>query len=191
MQSPEELATAIDGWVKELGDLHACIARHFARAEPRQHALTYLKGLLGPLERKNGWQIAEWGGNQTPDGIQRLLSKAKWDADLVRDDLQRYVMEHLADRQAILIVDETGFPKQGDKSANSSLTSHGRVLAIDFSPLFLYSTTLLGLSDKLLAQDINTVNYSAIPELRGFLLPVTRSLKVCVPADTIGLVHTN
>jgi hypothetical protein len=86
MQSPEELATAVDGWVKELGDLHARIARHFARAEPRQHVLTYLKGLLGPLERKNGWQIAEWGGNQTPDAIQRLLSKAKWDANLVRDD---------------------------------------------------------------------------------------------------------
>lgn len=117
MQSTEELTTTVGEWIKELGDLHARIARHFARAEPRQHVLTYLKGLLGPLERKNGWQIAEWGGNQTPDGIQRLLSKAKWDADLVRDDLQCYVVEHLADRQAILIVDETGFPKQGDKSA--------------------------------------------------------------------------
>jgi SRSO17 transposase len=117
MQSTEELATAVDGWVKELGDLHARIARHFVRAEPRQHVLTYLKGLLGPLERKNGWQIAEWGGDQTPDCIQRLLSKAKWDAGLVRDDLQRYVMDHLAESQAILIVDETGFPKQGDKSA--------------------------------------------------------------------------
>jgi SRSO17 transposase len=117
MQSTEELATAVDGWVKELGDLHARIARHFVRAEPRQHVLTYLKGLLGPLERKNGWQIAEWGGDQTPDRIQRLLSKAKWDAGLVRDDLQRYVMEYLAEPQAILIVDETSFPKQGDKSA--------------------------------------------------------------------------
>jgi SRSO17 transposase len=83
----------------------------------RQHALTYLKGLLGPLERKNGWHIAEWGGDLTPDGIQRLLSKAKWDADQVRNDLQDYVMEQLADPQAVLIVDETGFPKQGEKSA--------------------------------------------------------------------------
>jgi SRSO17 transposase len=57
------------------------------------------------------------GGDQTPDGVQRLLSSAKWDAELVRDDLQRYVREHLADPQAVLIVDETGFPKQGDKSA--------------------------------------------------------------------------
>jgi SRSO17 transposase len=117
MQSTEELAMAVDNWIKGLATLHAHIARHFARAEPRQHALTYLKGLLAPLERKNGWHIAEWGGDQTPDGIQRLLSKAKWDANLVRDELQYYVMEHLADPQAVLIVDETGFPKQGDKSA--------------------------------------------------------------------------
>ena len=57
------------------------------------------------------------GSKSDPDSIQRLLSKAKWDASLVRDDLQRYVMEHLADPEAILIMDETGFPKQGDKSA--------------------------------------------------------------------------
>jgi SRSO17 transposase len=117
MQSTEELEKTVEGWIKGLTALHARIARHFARAEPRQHALTYLKGLLAPLERKNGWHIAEWGGDLTPDGIQRLLSKAKWDVNLVRDDLRSYVMEHLADPQAVLIVDETGFPKQGDKSA--------------------------------------------------------------------------
>jgi SRSO17 transposase len=117
MQSIEELATTVDGWVNDLVALHAHIGRHFVRAEPRQHALTYLKGLLAPLERKNGWHIAEWGGEQTPDSIQRLLSKAKWDADLVRDDLQCYVTQHLADPRAVLIVDETGFPKQGNKSA--------------------------------------------------------------------------
>ncbi len=117
MQNTEELAAKVDSWVKGLMVLHARIGRHFVRAEPRLHALTYLKGLLAPLERKNGWHIAEWGGDLTPDGIQRLLSKAKWDADQVRDDLQHYVMEHLADPHAVLIVDETGFPKQGDKSA--------------------------------------------------------------------------
>lgn len=143
MQSPEELATAVDRWVKELGDLHAHIARHFVRAEPRWHVLTYLKGLLGPLERKNGWQIAEWGGNQTPDAIQRLLSKAKWDANLVRDDLQHYVMEHLADPEAILIVDETGFPKQGDKSAGVQMQycgTTGRVENCQVGVFVAYAT---------------------------------------------------
>src|SRR5437763_2827046 len=131
MQSTEELAREVDSWIKGLAALHAGIARHFTRAEPRQHALTYLKGLLAPLERKNGWHIAEWGGDRTPDGIQRLLSKAKWDAGLVRDDLQRYVMKHLADPQAVLIVDETGFPKQGDKSAGVQIQYCGPTGAVE------------------------------------------------------------
>jgi len=126
MQSTEELATAVDGWVKELAALHARIAGYFERAEPRQHALAYLKGLLGPVERKNGWQMAEWVGDLTPDGIQRLLSTAKWDAGLVRDDLQCYVKEHLADPRAVLIVDETGFPKQGHKSVGVQRQYCGR-----------------------------------------------------------------
>jgi|SRR5579859_3061833 len=89
MQSTEELATAVDSWVKGLTTLHAHIGRHFVRSEPRRHALTYLKGLIAPLERKNGWHIAEWGGDLTPDGIQRLLSNAKWDAGQVRDESVR------------------------------------------------------------------------------------------------------
>jgi SRSO17 transposase len=117
MQSIEELVITVESWIEGLAVLHARLARHFARAEPRQHALIYLKGLLAPLERKNGWHIAEWEGDQTPDRVQRLLNHAKWNEDLVRDDLQRYIKEHLADPQAILIVDETGFPKRGDKSA--------------------------------------------------------------------------
>lgn len=116
----------IEGWIRGLMDVHARIASYFERAEPCQHVLAYLKGLLGPVERKNGWQIAEWVGDLTPDGIQRLLSTAKWDADLVCDDLQGYVKEHLADLQAVLIVDETGFPKQGCKSVGGQRQYCGR-----------------------------------------------------------------
>ena len=116
----------IEEWVRGLMEVHAHITRYFERAEPRQHALAYLKGLLGPVERKNGWQIAEWVGDLTPDGIQRLLSTAKWDADLVRDDLQCYVKEYLADPRAVLIVDETGFPKQGRKSVGVQRQYCGR-----------------------------------------------------------------
>jgi SRSO17 transposase len=116
MQSSNELLTEVEGWAAGLVELHARIAPQFGRAEPRQHAFAYLKGLLSPIERKNGWQIAEWVGDETADGMQRLLSSAKWDANLVRDDLQQYVIEQLSDRQAVLVVDETGFPKQGQKS---------------------------------------------------------------------------
>ena len=88
----------------------------FGGAEPRRRALDYLWGLLSPVERKNGWQLAEQVGDATPYGVQRLLSTYVWDADLVRDDLRSYVVEHLADADAVLVVDETGFLKKGDKS---------------------------------------------------------------------------
>ena len=68
------------------------------------------------MERKNGWQLAEYAGDATPDGVQRLLAVYHWDADQVRDDLQGYVMEHLGDPGGVLVVDETGFLKQGQKS---------------------------------------------------------------------------
>jgi SRSO17 transposase len=93
------------------------LAPLFARAEPRRRALAYLRGLLSQTERKNGWQLAELAGEHTPDGMQRLLNTAHWDPDQVRDDLQQYVLAHLADPEAILVVDETGFIKKGTKSA--------------------------------------------------------------------------
>jgi SRSO17 transposase len=104
------------GWGDGLDELHARIAGRFARREPRARARGYLQGLLGGVERKNGWQLAEALGERTPDGVQRLLNAADWDADLVRDDLRAYVVEHLGDAAGVLIVDETGFVKKGTKS---------------------------------------------------------------------------
>jgi SRSO17 transposase len=103
-------------WAKVLDGIQAKLAPHFARAEPRQRALAYLTGLLSSAERKNGWQLAELAGETTPDGMQRLLSTAHWDADAVRDDLVQYVLEQLGDPRAVLVLDETGFPKKGTKS---------------------------------------------------------------------------
>jgi SRSO17 transposase len=107
----------VAGWAAELEAVHARIAPRFERAEPRQRALAYLKGLLSQAERKNGWQLAEEAGEATPDGMQRLLNAAHWDADAVRDDLIAYVREHLSDPAAILVIDETGFLKKGTNSA--------------------------------------------------------------------------
>src|SRR5215210_1858349 len=104
-------------WARGLSAMHARIARRFARPEPRRRALSYLKGLTSPVARKNGWQLAEQAGEGTPDGMQRLLATADWDADQVRDDLRAYVVEHLADERAVLVVDETGFLKKGTRSA--------------------------------------------------------------------------
>jgi SRSO17 transposase len=107
----------VAAWAAGLEAVHRRIAPRFARAEPRQRALAYLRGLLHPVERKNGWQLAEQAGERTPDGMQRLLDAAQWDADAVRDDLRAYVVEHFGDRQAVLVVDETGFLKKGRQSA--------------------------------------------------------------------------
>ena len=71
---------------------------------------------LSPVERKNGWQLAEQAGDATPYGVQHLLSTYVWDADLVRDDLRDYVVEHLGGVHGVLVVDETGFLKKGNKS---------------------------------------------------------------------------
>ena len=106
-----------EGWARDLEALAARIAPRFSRAEPRRRALAYLRGLLSPLERKNGWQLAEAAGDATPDGVQDFLSRMRWDADAVRDDLRAYVVEHLGDPEAVLVLDETGFLKKGDKSA--------------------------------------------------------------------------
>ena len=104
-------------WADGIERVHECIAVRFRRPEPRRRALEYLKGLLSPIERKNGWQLAERAGDATPDGVQRLLYNYRWDADLVRDDLGDYVVEHLGCADGVVVVDETGFLKKGDKSA--------------------------------------------------------------------------
>ena len=103
-------------WEAELRALHERIAGRFRRPVAHQRVLAYLQGLLGPVKRKNGWQLAEYAGDATPDGMQRLLATYPWDADEVRDDLREYVAEHLGDEQAVLVVDELGFLKQGKKS---------------------------------------------------------------------------
>ena len=103
-------------WQEGLAALHGRIAPRFGRPEVRARAGRYLAGLLGPVERRNGWQLAEQAGEATPDGMQHLLARADWDADQVRDHLRAYVVEHLGDEQAVLGVDATGFVKKGTES---------------------------------------------------------------------------
>jgi SRSO17 transposase len=105
------------GWANELQTLTDYISHRFPRSEPRQRALAYMRGLISPVERKNGWQLAEQAGDASPYGVQHLLGRAQWSADSVRDDLRTYVIEHLGDPDAVLILDETGFLKKGLNSA--------------------------------------------------------------------------
>jgi SRSO17 transposase len=106
---------AVD-WARGLDGLVERIAPRFRRVEPRRRVRSYLEGLLCPVERKNGWQLAENAGDHTPDGMQDFLARMRWDADQVRDDLRAYVVAQLGDAEAVLVLDETGFIKKGTKS---------------------------------------------------------------------------
>ncbi|MEO7402037.1 MAG: IS701 family transposase [Burkholderiales bacterium] len=103
-------------WGEEIQAVALRIGGCFVRREQRLHAGRYLQGLTSRVGRKNGWQLAEQLGDLTPVNLQHFIARAEWDADAVRDDLRRYVVEQLGDFGAVLIVDETGFLKKGIKS---------------------------------------------------------------------------
>jgi SRSO17 transposase len=106
-----------------LEELLGRVAGRFGRVEPRQRARAFVCGLLAELPRKNCWTIAEHAGNSSPDGMQHLLSRAVWDHDGVRDDLRDYLVEHLGDPEAVLVIDETGDLKKGIQSVGCSAST--------------------------------------------------------------------
>jgi SRSO17 transposase len=116
--APADLALeTVREWTLWLTEVERWLMPHFARREARRHAWAYIRGLLSPVERKNGWQLAEVNGDATPYGLQHLLGRACWDAAAVREDLRSYLVESMGDPQAVLGLDETGFLKKGQQSA--------------------------------------------------------------------------
>jgi SRSO17 transposase len=107
------LSVDLDRWRREFDELMLRVGGRFARVEPRRRMAAFVRGLLAGLPRVNCWSIAENAGEQFPRGMQRLLSAAVWDEAGVRDDLRGYVLEHFADPDAVLVVDETGDIKKG------------------------------------------------------------------------------
>jgi SRSO17 transposase len=119
-------------------DLMGRIAGRFARVEPRRRARSLVPGLLSNLPRKNCWTIAEHAGHATPDGLQHLLARAKWDAEAVRDDLRGYVVEQLGDQDAVLVVDETGDLKKGTHTVGVQRQYTGTAGRIENSQVAVY-----------------------------------------------------
>src|SRR3954454_5299045 len=113
------MATSLEvgGWRAELEGLLARFGRLFVRAEPRGQAGRYLEGLLGPVERKNGWQLAEAIGDARPWRTQRVLSHVLWDEEAARDLCREHAVARLGAEDAVLVVDETAFVKKGEHSA--------------------------------------------------------------------------
>jgi SRSO17 transposase len=104
-------------WSESFSELFAQVAGTFGNAAVRRHGRAYLLGLLSQAERKNGWTLAEFAGDVSPDGLQRLLNFSPWDEDACRDAVRRYVVRHLGDAGGVLVADETGFLKKGRMSA--------------------------------------------------------------------------
>jgi SRSO17 transposase len=106
--------------------------------EPRRHARAFVLGLLADLPRKHCWTIAEHAGQATPDGMQHLLAGAVWDEHAVRDDIRDYLVQHLADPAAVLVVDETGDLKKGTGTVGVGRQYTGTAGKVDNAQVAVY-----------------------------------------------------
>jgi len=187
----------VEGWAGEVAAVGARIGQHFARSEPRQRALGYLRGLLSDAQRKNGWQLAEYLGDPTPDGVQHLLARADWDADAVRDDLLGYVAEHLGHPDGVLVVDETGFLKKGTKSvgvARQYSGTAGRIENCQVGVFLAYATAKgRALLDRELylpkewTNDAQRLHEAGVPEAVGFATKLVLARRMLDRAVAAGV----
>jgi SRSO17 transposase len=121
----------LEGWSEEFDGVLTRIGPLFAQSTSRVHAERYLRGLLAPIERKNGWTISEYVGAKEPKALQRFLNLARWDDGALRDVVCDYAAEHLNDPRGILVADPTGFAKKGTKSAGVQRQYTGTLGRID------------------------------------------------------------
>src|SRR5260221_8156963 len=133
--APFPSEAALPTWASARDAVEAKRAPRCERAEPRRRVLSSLTGLLSTAERKHGWQLAELAGETTPDGMQRLLRTAHWAADAVRDDRVASVLAHLADPQAVLVLEETGCVTKGSTSVGVAPQYGGTVGKIAPRPI--------------------------------------------------------
>jgi SRSO17 transposase len=125
-------------WQELFDELLGRVAGRFARVDLRRRAKAFVRGLLADLPRKNCWTIAEHAGNPNPDGMQHLLSRAVWDHDAVRDDVRDYLVEHLGDPGAVLVVDETGDLKKGTTTVGVQRQYSGTAGRIENAQVAVY-----------------------------------------------------
>jgi SRSO17 transposase len=193
----DEAATAVQGGLAYLADIERRLAPFFARAEPRQRAMAYLRGLLSPIERKNSWQLAEVSGETSPYGFQHLLRRADWEADAVRDELRRYIGDHLWDPEAVLVIDETGFLKKGQHSAGVARQYSGTAGRIENCQIgvFLAYASRHGhaLLDRELylpeawTNELERCRKAGIPKERRFAIKPTLAKQMAIRAFAAGV----
>ena len=125
--SGASVETVLELWALSLRDAKARIRPLFTQERVAASAGLFLDGLLGPERRKTGWMRAEAAGDPGPWRQQAILGRGRWDADALRDIVRDYVLETLADPDAVLVIDETGFLKQGKASCGAGRQYTGSV----------------------------------------------------------------
>ncbi|MER6031663.1 IS701 family transposase [Streptomyces sp. NPDC001851] len=172
-----EAIVEVDQWHGELEAVFARVAGCFARVDLRRRMRDYVRGLLAPVGRKNGWQLAEWAGHRDPAGLQHLLNGARWDADAVRDDVRAYVAERLGPG-GVLIIDDTGFIKKGSTSAGVGRQYTGTSGKIDNCQIGVFAAYATGSGRALVDRELylpkswtsdrERCRAAKIPDERGF-----------------------
>jgi SRSO17 transposase len=190
-------------WQAGLDGLLSRIAGRFARVEPRRHARALVLGLLADLPRKNCWTIAEHAGQASPDGMQHLLARAVWDHDAVRDDLRDYVVEHLGDPEAVLVVDETGDLKKGTTTVGVQRQYTGTAGRIENAQVAVYLAYATDAGHAVIDRELyvprgwiadpERLQAAGVPGQVGFATKpalatamITRALDVGVPAAWVA-----
>jgi hypothetical protein len=168
------------------------VARRFPRVEPRWRARALVLGLLADLPRKNCWTLAEHAGDASPDGMQHLLARAVWDHDGVRDDVRDYVVEHLGEDAAVLVIDETGDLKKGTATAGVQRQYTGTAGRVDNAQVAVWlvyaSSSGHGLVDRELylprswTADPGRCQAAGVPDQVSFATKPTLAMRREVPA---------
>ena len=193
-----------DRWWTQFGALIDRIGPRFSRYEPLRHAAGLMLGMVSGLDRKNCWTIAEHRGDRSPDGLQHVLSRAKWDAEAVRDDLRDYVVDAFGDPGAVLVVDETGDVKKGTATVGVQRQYSGTAGRIENAQVAVYLTYAAprghALIDRALylpkswAEDADRCQEAGIPtDRRGFAtkptlakMLISRAVEANTPAAWVA-----
>ncbi|MDX2939556.1 IS701 family transposase [Streptomyces ipomoeae] len=191
-----------DVWAGELDEVLLRVGHRFGRADPRRRMRDYVRALLGPVGRKNSWQLAEYAGHNAPHGFQNLLNRAQRDADAVRDDMRAYAAERLGEPDGVLVIDETGFLEKGDTSAGVQRQCSGTAGRTENCQVAVFAAyasrrgrTLVGRElylPKSWTSDRERCRAAKVPDSRGFAaktesarILVTRALASPLPFSRV------
>jgi SRSO17 transposase len=197
LAATDATASSIVGGQAYLADVARRLAPYFARWQSRHRVMAYLRGLLSEAARQNSWQVAEICGESTPYGFQYLLSRADWDAAAVRDELRRYVIQHLGDSNGVLVLDETGFLKKGAHSAGVARQYSGTAGKVENCQIGVFLSYASALGHALLDRELYVpkewtddrarCRQAGIPDERGFATKPQLACQMVARAFAAGL----